>query len=654
MFSQDIDSLIIELKVTDNTQNVLVEIISYYENISPQKTIDYSDTLLLLANTSQNVENQSFALTKLGKGNFYLGNYVLAYDYWKKSLEKYTQIGNKAGIGEQYNNIGAYFYSIGDYESSLENYLHSLEIRKELSDTIGIAKNLNNIGNIYYARNQREKSLETYLEALKYAEKTSDKKILSIVLNNIGAEYAYLQKYNEALDFHFQAVDIKIELNDKISLAVTYMSIGSIYKAMENYENAREYYDLAYLIFKLKDSKYYQAKYLNQIAGLFKAQNNFDSALIYLNISLEISQEIKSLSLIVSNYSGLSSIYDTLGNYEKSLDYLRMYIAANDSLFNTQSDKRVQDLQIKYETEKKEQENLILTNQIEIETLKSERRRNLMNFFIAISVFLLILAIVIFNRFSVKHKLSNLLTEKNTKLLESETNLKRAIATKDKFFSIIAHDLKSPLSSLTLVSEMLNHNLEGFTTEKMNYYINSITQTSSGLFDLVDNLLSWARSQSGKIEINIQPNNVYEIVDKLQALLTVNANKKKVLIENKIHKDTCVHADINLLTLILRNLLVNAIKFTDEGGKIVISSKKEDNMHIISVADTGIGLSTEDQNKLFRIDIDTKHIGNSTEKGTGLGLILCKEFIEKQNGKIWLESELKKGTTFFISLPISN
>ena len=653
LFSQNIDSLLNVLKTTEQKQKVLVEIISYYENISPQKTIDFCDTLLLLANKSENTQNQAFALEKLGKGNFYLGNYVLAYDSWKKSLEKYIQIDDKAGIGKLYNNIGAYYYSIGDYENSLQNYLQSLKIRKELNDNIGIAKNLNNIGNIYYAQNQRDLSFETYLEALEYAKLSSDKKILSIVLNNIGAEYAFQQEYQKALDFHFQAVELKKELKSEISLAVTFMSIGSIYKPLEEYEKAREYYDLAFSIFKSKKSKYYQAKVLNQIAGLYKAQNNYDSTLFYLKSSLEISQNINSLVMLEANYLGLSAIYDSLRNFKKSSEYLKLYLSIHDSLFNSQSDRRIKDLQIKYETDKKEQENLILTKQIEIETLKGDRRQNMMFFFIAISLFLMILAIVIYSMFSVKQKLSKLLTEKNTKLLESETNLKEAVATKDKFFSIIAHDLRSPLSSLTLVSEMLNENSESFSSEKMKRYINSITQTSSGLFDLVENLLSWARSQSGKIGFNAQKVSAYEIVDKLVSLLTINANKKNIVIENLILKDIYIKADINLLTLILRNLLVNAVKFTNEGGKIIVASQNIENNIVISVQDNGIGMSKEDQEKLFRIDIDTKDIGNSAEKGTGLGLILCKEFIEKQNGKIWLESELGEGTTFFISLPLA-
>ena len=651
LFSQNIDSLLERLSSTDSAENVLLEIISYYENVSPQNTIDFSDTLLILANTSQNVKNQAFAISKLGKGNFYLGNYTQAFDFWKKALEKYTQIDDKTGIGEQYNNIGSYYYSIGDYENSLQNYLLSLEIRRELNDTLGIAKNLNNIGNVYYAKGQRNLSLETYLEALKYAEQSIDKNILSIVLNNIGAEYAYLEEFKRALAYHFQAVKLKKELKNDISLAITYMSIGSIYKHMQEYEMAYNYYDTTLIIFKSKNSKYYQAKVLNQIAGLFKAQKNIDSTLFYLNSSLIIAQEVNSLSLMAANYLGLSEIHDSLRNHQKSLNYLKLYLIAHDSLFNAQSDKRIKNLQIKYETEKKEQENHLLTNQIEIETLKSSKRRNLMYFFIAISVFLLTLAIVIFNRFTIKQKLSKLLTEKNTKLIESETNLKEAIYTKDKFFSIIAHDLKSPLSSLTLVSEMLNDNFDGFTPEKMNYYINSISQTSSGLFDLVENLLSWARSQSGKIEINIKKTNISEIIDKLVSLLKVNADKKNIFIENNVKNDTFALADINLLTLVLRNLFVNAIKFTNEGGKVVLSAQNIKNELFISVKDTGIGINSEDKDRLFRIDIDTKNIGNSAEKGTGLGLILCKEFVEKQGGKIWVESEIDKGSKFIFTLP---
>lgn len=650
VFSQNIDSLIGLLDSSDDVEELLVEIVTYYENVSPQNTIDYADTLLLFAKESGNANNQAFALSKLGKGSFYLGNYTDAYTYWKLSLEKYTEIGSETGIAEQYNSIGAYFYSIGDYENGLKYYLFSLDIRKKLQDTSGIAYCLNNIGNVYYAKNQRDLSLETYLEALNYAKLTSDKKILSIVLNNVGAEYAFLEDYEKALDYHFQAVELKKELNNEMSLAVTYMSIGSIYKAMEDYVKARNYYDIALVIFKAKNSKYYQAKMLNQIAGLFNAQIIYDSALFYLYSSLDISLEINSLSLLEDNYWGLSTIYDSLNNSSKSLEFLQKYQAVHDTLFNEQSDKRIKDLQIKYETEKKEQENLILTNQIEIETLKSDRRRNLMYFFVIISMLLLVSALLIFNRYNVKQKLSKLLTEKNIKLLESEQNLMTEINTKDKFFSIIAHDLKSPLSSLTLVSEMLDDNLTDFSVEQLKYYINSISLTTSGLFNLVENLLNWARSQAGRVVVNLQSVNVYEIVTKLVELQSVSANKKNIEIINLVNEDTTVKADINLLTLILRNLVANALKFTDEGGKVTISTNSIDNQIFIEVKDTGIGISKEDQEKLFRIDINTKEIGNSAEKGTGLGLILCKEFTEKMNGKIWAESELGKGTKFCVEL----
>ncbi len=649
-FSQNIDSLKNILDFNGLDENTLVEIIKYYEKISPQNTIAYSDTLLTLSNRSENVENQAFALSKLGKGNFYLGNYSDAFMYWKQSLEKYHEIGQKAGIGEQYNNIGAYYYSIGDYENAMQNYLSSLNIRKEINDTAGIAYALNNIGNIYYAKNQRDLSLQTYLEALKYAELSSDKKILSIVLNNVGSEYAFLEQYDTALQYQFRAVEIKKELNNKMSLAVTYMSIGSIYKYSKDYQNARKFYDMANAVFVQNNSKYYVAKSLNQIAGLFMAQQKFDSALVFLKNSLNISLEINSLSLIENNYFGLSSIFDTLGNSQKALDYLKLYLDVHDSIYDAQSDKRIKDLQIKYETEKKEQENILLKNQIEIDTLQSQRRKNLMYFFIAVSLFLLILALVVFNRYTVKQKLSKLLSEQNTKLLESEANLRDAIYTKDKFFSIIAHDLKSPLSALTLVSEMLNDNLGTINQQKLTHYINSISQTSSGLFDLVNNLLSWARSQSGNITINLQKINVADIVDKLIDLLKTNIEKKNIIIKNNVSDSVFVSADINYLTLVLRNLLINAIKFTDSNGEIIIGVQRIDNETVISVQDSGIGMSKNDQEKLFRIDIDTKSIGNSTEKGTGLGLILCKEFVEKMDGEIWLESELNKGTTFFVKL----
>ena len=219
-------------------------------------------------------------------------------------------------------------------------------------------------------------------------------------------------------------------------------------------------------------------------------------------------------------------------------------------------------------------------------------------------------------------------------------------ATKDKFFSIIAHDLRSPLSSLSLVTEVLDQNLEELDKEKTLYLISSISKAANNLLELVENLLNWARTQTGKITFEPEDVNISQIIKQNISLLKLNADKKEIRITNNIATNIFVLADINLITTVIRNLLSNAIKFTDQKGSIKIDISEIENYYKISISDTGIGISEDNLKKLFRIDIDTRQIGDSAEKGTGLGLILCKEFIEKNKGTINVESEIGIGTTF--------
>jgi signal transduction histidine kinase len=310
----------------------------------------------------------------------------------------------------------------------------------------------------------------------------------------------------------------------------------------------------------------------------------------------------------------------------------------------------MKETEIKYETEKKQKENEILKRKQQINELKIEKNRNQLYYLIAISIILLIMAAVIYNRYLYKQKVNKRLEYTNSKLAESENNLKDLVATRDKFFSIIAHDLRNPLSSLTIVSEMLDENIGNISPEKLKYYLGSMSSATGGLLNLIENLLNWARTQTGTIKYNPEKVNLTNIVNQNISLLKLTADKKKISFQNNINTAVFVIADINLLTAVIRNLLSNAMKFTEESGSIFISVSETDKYYKISIRDTGIGMSKNDLKKLFRIDVDTQTIGESSEKGTGLGLILCNEFVKKNKGEIYAESKLNVGSTFSFTI----
>ncbi len=238
----------------------------------------------------------------------------------------------------------------------------------------------------------------------------------------------------------------------------------------------------------------------------------------------------------------------------------------------------------------------------------------------------------------------------NAQLAESEKMLRELNASKDKLFSIIAHDLKSPFQPLIGLSEILAEEYDSISKEERDRFIRELNHTIKNQYKLVENLLDWSRIQTGRMEFSPEKINLSESIDSNISLLNANASAKKIELINQVHDNVFVTADLNMLQSVIQNLISNAIKFTNSGGQVTISSEAKNDTIEISIKDTGVGMSKEDIENIFRIDKHHSTLGTAQEKGTGLGLIICKELVEKNNGKIWIESELKKGSKFIFTL----
>ncbi len=276
--------------------------------------------------------------------------------------------------------------------------------------------------------------------------------------------------------------------------------------------------------------------------------------------------------------------------------------------------------------------------------------RLLILFFISTIVYLYIR----YRTFQLKRRnifLESEVKERTKEIAVQNEELKLLNATKDKFFSIIAHDLKNPFNSILGLSELLQVEFDNKSDQEKKEMIDFILSASRSAFGLLENLLEWSRSQLNKIQFTPQSFSLYQIVTNINSLLMLNLKNKNITLVNNIEQKIAVFADKNMFTTVLRNLITNAIKFTPDGGQIVLSSKKTDNLIEISVQDTGVGMDDKTIAKLFRIDNSHTTTGTSGETGTGLGLIICKEFIEKNDGSISVISQLGNGSKFIISIP---
>ncbi|PKP10024.1 MAG: hypothetical protein CVU09_08960 [Bacteroidetes bacterium HGW-Bacteroidetes-4] len=227
-------------------------------------------------------------------------------------------------------------------------------------------------------------------------------------------------------------------------------------------------------------------------------------------------------------------------------------------------------------------------------------------------------------------------------------------ATKDKFFSIIAHDLKNPFFSIMGFSKILLEKYEQLEAGKTKAYLKAIDESANQAYELLENLLTWAQSQRGHIEFNPDFFELKHLIDRNIRFLKETAEKKKISIESLVVENQKVYADQNMLNTIVRNLLANAIKFTYPGGQITINLISHSDYHEISVSDTGMGMSPETVSKLFKASTKSTVAGTQNERGTGLGLLICKEFVERHGGSIRAESETNIGSTFYFTLPFSH
>jgi PAS domain S-box-containing protein len=240
-------------------------------------------------------------------------------------------------------------------------------------------------------------------------------------------------------------------------------------------------------------------------------------------------------------------------------------------------------------------------------------------------------------------------------ILNSEAELRELNLTKDKFFSIIAHDLRGPFTSLVGMTDVMADESFDLSIDEFREYSFSLHKTAISTFNLLENLLEWSRLQRGIIPFNPVSVELKYFLDNCEESTMEMARKKSIQLNVIYHQDMLLTADFNMLNSIMRNLVSNAIKFTNSGGIINVEAQKDQSGNVLfSVNDTGIGMSAEMISNLFRIDTNVSRQGTDGEPSTGLGLILCKEFVEKHGGSIWVESEVNKGSTFFFSLPLSN
>jgi len=665
-----------------------------YRVKNPEKTLEYASQALHLAESVKDLLGKHSALSNLGLGYRYLGNYNDALIYQQKALEAAIQLDNEKRMALEYNRIGIIYKQLGICSNALEYYIKALNIREKLNDKRGIANLYNNIGIIYRIRGNLDLALEYYFKTLKIRKELKDKEGYAYILNNIGNLYADLKIYDQALEYHKQSLKVKEELENKYGIGTSYKNIGEIYLQLDKPVKALEYFQQALNIEKEMNDKNGIATSMTGIGKTYIALNKYSIAEEYLTKSLEIIEDIGDKSGIINSYISFSDIYIQLGKYpealaflykslvlaeeenfledisqiylnysiiytktgqsEKALNYYKKYSAIRDSIFNSEISNKITELQIKQKSEELETEKKLLEEQNKLQQLSNKKKDQLIYSLIAITFLVLILIILVYNRYRNKQTAHKELTEKNKSIIKSEKKLREANATKDKFFSIIAHDLTNPFNAILGFANLLHQEYDYHSDEEKRIMIENLNKAAEGTYKLLQNLLEWSKTQTGNLYIQPEVIDMSIVTNENISIFRSVAQNKKIKLRSHIPFNTLVIFDKNMVNSILRNLISNAIKFTRIEGEVEITSKKNGNFLEVCITDNGIGIKPENICKLFSINEQFQTKGTANENGSGLGLILCKEFVEKNGGKIRAESIFEKESKFIFTLPLAD
>jgi signal transduction histidine kinase len=629
------DSIQASLKTMKSNEQI--ETLNSLAKTFKDEYIDLSLEYLLLAfQAAQKNGESSIIISQAEKvGDLYtqIGSYHQAIDYYNIALTYAKREGNPKHFCSIYRLLGNAYYYMGEYDKSLESHMESLHFAQENRDEGGIAAAYNNIGLINTQLKKYDTALEYYQNAEKVFGKMENLTNQGMAIINIGNIFYFKDELDNALVYYQKAYNIFEKTNEAKDVALAAQNISVIYTLKKDEDNAIYFAEKALSLY-LKASNAWGIIHLAQNLGyIYFEKEDLAKTEYYFNLSLEYAEQTNTLPLLITTYNSLQQLYENKGEYEKAFKYLKQQYILNDSIHKKETTERLSELESKYQVNQKEKENQLLKKYFTYISLLS----------------LLIVAILLFN-YRLKVLSNRKLREKNLQIEKQNNELAEINLTKNKFFSIIAHDLKNPLAAFIGLMEVFQLKLPIMTREEQQGLLKQISLLAESTFDLLENLLKWSRSQVGTLEFKPEKNSLNKIVDDAIKVLSWNAQLKEISIENKLVSEISIIADENMIATIIRNLLSNAVKFTNNGGKITIYSSTTENEISIFVKDNGIGISQSDQEKIFKIDSKLRNPGTANEPGTGLGLILCKDFVEKHGGKMFFDSTLDEGSTFGFTL----
>lgn len=629
--------------------NTAKQLFAQYVYAKVDSAIYYAENVVNLGESLSMPQHVSNGIQYLGIAYSIKGDFQKAGEYMKQNLAYYEGLADSLNMAYTLNNIGVNYLYAEDWVTSSENFIRSARIKEAMirngnatAADVDLASTFMNVAITYDNQSDTLNAEAYFTRAIDEALSIGDTITAARAKNGLGNIRVTNKRFEEALLYYREIEAIFETENDLFALGKMYNNMALCYAELDNSSKVIEYADKAIATNQEIGNEQSEALALMYLGMGYQRAGRHKEAISISEKALEMGNKLETKAVLSGSYKNMYEAYSSIGDYKKAFENSVLYHNVDKELYSLERAEQIERLSAQYEADKRKIEIDQLNKDRELQSLllsKANSERNLFLVLLISAVLFIALAFYFYRK----------IAQNRAELRVKNAELEGLNKTKDRFFAIISHDLRGHISSFQGTGRLLKHFMVRKDEAKLEAVTTEIDKNANNLSHLLDNLLQWSLDQLQGYQPKPEVIDVKTTVEELAATYEPLAKAKGLTISTSIQSEHMVMADKGSFYVTLRNLVANAIKFT-EYGSISITSRREGKNLIILVQDTGIGIPSEMQQGLFEISEEKIRRGTQNEKGTGLGLNLAYEFTKMNGGKIELKSEEGVGTTFLVYL----
>jgi len=625
----------------------------------------YYRTALIYADQMETKRSKALVLGNMGLAFRHAYMLDSAIIYLNKTIE-YSHTNKVPDIeAKAYLDLANYYLAADNYTLTVRNLVKAENIYDSIKDDKMLLFTHITYGILFLKVHHFDEGLFHLRKAVIYDNAREDVNHLSTIYTNMGELYYETeQNYDSALYYYRKSVGVALPFQKDNAIMTSHVNIGNVFIVNKNYDSAGYYYNQAYQNADIHNYPDRKAAVLVNLGIYHIYTKDTAKARTFLKSGLKLSEELGILRYKKNALMFLSKLDSISGNFEQSLAYFKEFKNASDSLNASDISHQIAVLDFEKELAAQKTDNQLLEEQNRLKSKQISQQRKLIWISLtALAILLIMLYFLYVNRrkrkklhlqLEEKHrdllKINEELKVTNETLKEQQEQLKEMNVTKDKFFSILGHDLKSPFNTLLGMLSLLDQQWDILNDSEKREHMKSLYASSEKTYHLLEELLSWGKAQQGLIKFQPETFNVRDRISYIIDFFRAQIEQKSLLVDLQIFSDLRIHTDPRLFSQIIQNLVNNAIKYSYPGDTITIFAKQHSDKFCLCVKDTGMGIPKEKLANIFRLDSDFNRPGTNNEKSTGMGLILIKEYADIIGGRLTAESENEQGSTFCLCL----